>query len=108
MSKKSLIVVAAIVLALLTITSSALTAMKVFAGQSSQNSSPKVAQPAAGIPTPTHVKWEYRIVRFYDEQSLAGEATMLSSQGFEEFAFEVAVGSGDRTQFVLAMKRAKP
>ena len=113
MNRKTLPVVAAIALAILSITFSALTAMNVFAAPSSELANQTQAQPAQNSPRPGSTKWEYRILKATEEYYVEQAANKLSAQGFEVFAFEIEPGFiGTDTvrhdpQFVMVLRRPK-
>ena len=114
MNKVSVTLVAAVILALLTITLSALAALKVFAAESGQTTNQTQTQPAPGIKTPNAAKWNYRILRSQDTPSLEHAANRLAEEGFELFAFEIVPAFLDQysvnnsPQFVMVLRRAKP
>ena len=112
MNKRSLTLVAAVTLAVFTVTLSAITALKVFAAESGLNTNQTQSQQTA-TRTP-NAKWDYRIVRSDDTSILEQGTNRLADQGFEPFLFEIVppfVDSHNVTnvqQFVMVFRRARP
>jgi len=110
MNRKSVAIAGAVTLALLAVTLSALTALKVFAAESGLPAN-QTQQTASRTP---NAKWDYRILRSDDTSNLEQGANKLAEQGFELFAFEIvpsfvdSQGATNIQQFVMVFRRARP